>query len=312
MQQKQALSAAQTKAHSGAVHKFIAMASVKYGRGSVILLPKFVEDADGNWIPENVNTPVRSTNDKFFLRFGKQYTKQTAKGSEVAYMFTNRFGDSADDLDAFLSHVSPDATIGSAVRNCRIVRHESLNTFTKMNPKASLKFAGDNTDAENVCVKYLVNPDTAEVEKKPIYMTHKFFFPDDNGVFPKHTPQLFRVIENRATGEYAIMAPNGRKVREDFFLNDAEVDYNDRQIEECAMKTAEDRLIQHDNYEELSDKAIKRLGAVNNAKIAVATKQAALDIRIAELQGKATLTAAEQIELNALVPVTAAEDNVPF
>jgi hypothetical protein len=307
MSQTNALTAAQQKAHKGAVHKFIGQASEKYGKGSVILLPKFVEQEDGSWIPENVNTPVRTTNDSMFLRFGKQYTKQTAKGSEVAYMFTNKFGESADDLEAFLSHVSPNATIGSAVKNCRIVCHESLKPFSKVNPKATMKVAGEGGKE---LLKYVVNYETGEVEKMPIYSTNKFFFPDENGVFPIYKPELFKVVESN--GSHFVMAPNGRKVREDAFLNDVEIGHNENQIELCAMKTAVDRLIQHDNGEELSNDAAKAYVARSNAKFEANTKKAALDIRIAELQGKATLTAAEQMELNALVPATATEDETPF
>lgn len=307
MSQTNVLSAAQTQAHAGAVHKFIGNASKIYGAGSVILVPKFVEQADGTWLPENVNTPVRKTNDSMFLRFGRQYMKQTAKGSEIAYMFSNKFGDTADDLEAFLAYVAPTATIGSAVRNARIVIHESLIPFTKVDPDKTMKRAGVNGKA---LVKYVTDYVTGETTAKPIYQTTKLFFPNEEGLFPKKTPVLFRVVENKATGICSVVSPDGRKVREDDFLNETELKYNDQQIEKCAMETAEDRFIAHDNGEELSDDAVARIRESRRAADDNKARTAALQNRIAELQGKATLTAAEELELKALVP--ASSDEAPF
>jgi hypothetical protein len=279
MSQKTQLTDSQLKANRSAIHLFIAQATAKYGRGSVILLPEFEENTDGSWSPVASSNGIRVTNDSTFLRLGKQYMKQTSTGQEIAYMYTNKFGDTEEDVAAFLLYVDPNATVGSAVRGCRLVIHESLKPFSKTNPDRDIKWASQKDNLK--CLKYVVDPVTAEVKSMPVYRTTRAFFADDNGEFPIHTP-------NMATG-------TGLPEPQRLAMLEAEID-------KCAMKTAKDRFIAHDNEDELSDAAVKRFTVNNKAKADEAIKQAAMAKRLVELQGKKVLTAAEQMELKGLLP----------
>ena len=248
MAQTTKLTDAQLQANKNAIHLFIAQATAKYGRGSVILLPEFIEQGDGTWIPKADSTGRRATDSgSAFLRLGKQYLISNGKTNKVSYMFTNEFADSDEDLHSFLLYVDPNAVVGGAVRGCRLVIHESLKPFSKVNPERDIKWA--NREQGLKCTKYVVDLDTAEMKQMPIYRRTKAFFADDNGEFPFFKP------ENDSFEE----------------------------VQKCAMKTAKDFFILHDNEEELSDAAVARVLADRKTKDDNAAIEKAKQNRLAEL-----------------------------
>lgn len=174
MKSKNILTEAQTAANRTAIHTFIAQATAKYGRGSVILLPEF-EEVDGAWIP--VGNGIRPTaKDSAFLRLGKMtLNQQTGKPQ---YIYTNHFGDSTDELGNMLAFLDPTATIGSAVRGIRVVIQESLVPFSRTNPSRDIKWADQK--AGIACLKL----DESTGELVSIYRRTKAFFADDEGNYP--------------------------------------------------------------------------------------------------------------------------------
>lgn len=224
-QNRSSLSAAQLTANRTAIHNYIAQATGKYGRGSVILLPEFEEGADGTWVPVQGNGIRPTSDNSAFLRFGKMTLSSNGK---MQYVYSNHFADSEDDLANLLSFIDPTATIGSAVKGLRLVIHESLTPFSRTNPERDIKWA--DQEANLACMKADENG-----ELKPIYRRAVVRFADDEGNF----------------------APD-----------------------------AVNRLIEHDNKEELAENGRRKWDA-----------QAGIRTRITELKAKATLTPAEKKEL---------------
>lgn len=168
------LSINQLAANRAAIHSFIAKATAQYGRGSVILLPEF-EEVNGAWTPVQ-GTGIRPTaKNSAFLRFGKMTINSTT--GKPQYLYTNHFGDNADELSNMLAFIDPTATIGSAVRGIRIVVQESLTPFSRTNPERDIKWA----DKENglACLKA-----NDQGELMSIYRRTKAFFADDEGNYP--------------------------------------------------------------------------------------------------------------------------------
>lgn len=228
------LSDKQLAANRLAIHGFIAVATAKYGRGSVILLPEFEESANGEWLPGEGNGVRPTSTNSAFLRFGKM-TLNTTTGKPV-YLYTNHFGDSEGELLNMLSFIDPNATIGRNVQGVRLVIQESITPFSKTNPARDIKWADQKEGL--ACMKL----DETTGELVHIYRRTKVFFADDEGCFPA---------------------------------------------------VAVNQLIQHDNTDQLSQAAFTKFSSNAKGNSNTIAKAA----RIAELQGKKTLTKAEKLEL---------------
>src|ERR1035437_1912637 len=81
------LSAGQLTANRTAIHNFIAAATAKYSRGSVILLPEFVESATGEWTPSIGNGIRPTSTNSAFMRFGKMTINGVT--GKPQYLYTN-------------------------------------------------------------------------------------------------------------------------------------------------------------------------------------------------------------------------------
>lgn len=173
------LSPAQLQANRTAIHGFIASATAKYGRGSVILLPQFEESATGAWSPVQSNGIRPTSNNSAFMRFGKM-TINSSTG-KMQYLYTNHFGESEGELVNKMLFVDPSATVGTAVRGIRLVIHESLTPFSRTKPDRDIKWADQANGI--ACVKYVAD-DQGVVREQPIYRTSKVFWADDEGNYP--------------------------------------------------------------------------------------------------------------------------------
>jgi hypothetical protein len=185
------LSAAQLSANRTAIHSYIANATAKYGRGSVILLPEFEEGANGEWTPV-VGTGIRPTsNNSAFLRLGKMGINQST--GKPMFLYTNHFGDSENELSNMLAYVDSSATIGSAVKGIRLVVHEQLVPFSRTNPDRDIKWA--DADAKLACTKNIADDDGV-VTAVPIYRRTKVFFADDEGNYPDNAKNILIAHDN--------------------------------------------------------------------------------------------------------------------
>lgn len=185
------LSAAQLGANRLAIHSYIANATAKYGRGSVILLPEFEEGTDGVWAPVQGNGIRPTSNDSAFLRFGKMGINQST--GKPMFLYTNHFGDSEGELSNMLAYVDSSATIGSAVKGIRLVIHEQLTPFSRTNPDRDIKWA--DADAKLSCTKNIADDDGV-VTAVPIYRRTKVFFADDEGNYPDNAKNILIAHDN--------------------------------------------------------------------------------------------------------------------
>jgi len=175
------LSASQLAANRMAIHTFIANATAKYGRGSVILLPEFVEDATtGAWSPVQGNGIRPTSTNSAFMRFGKMTINGVT--GKPQYLYTNHFGDNESELGNMLSFIDPTASVGTAVRGIRLIVQESLVPFSRTNPSRDIKWADQS--AGLACLKYVPDEATGELKECPIYRRTKVFFADDEGNYP--------------------------------------------------------------------------------------------------------------------------------
>jgi hypothetical protein len=182
------LSDKQIAANRSAIHSFIAAATVKYGRGSVILLPEFEQLQDGTWVPAEGNGIRPTANNSAFCRFGKMTLNQAT--GKPQYIFTNHFGDSEGELANMLAFIDPTATIGSAVHGVRLVIHESLQSFSRTNPDRDIKWADQANNLK--CMKL----DTTTGELVNIYRRTKVFFADDEGNYPPSAVNILIAHDN--------------------------------------------------------------------------------------------------------------------
>lgn len=171
------LSDKQVTANRAAIHGYIATATARYGRGSVILLPEFEEDSTGVWTPVQGNGIRPTGNNSAFLRFGKMTINGTT--GKPQYIFTNHFGDSAEELNNMLLFIDPTATIGSKVPGVRLVIHESTTPFSRTNPERDIKWADQKAGLK--CMKLATDGSGELVD---IYRRTKVFFADDEGNYP--------------------------------------------------------------------------------------------------------------------------------
>lgn len=193
------LSPAQLQANRTAIHGFIAAATAKYGRGSVILLPEFTEGTDGVWAPAVGNGIRPTATNSAFMRFGKMTINGTT--GKPQYLYTNHFGDNEGELQYMLSFIDPTCTVGSAVRGIRMVVHESLVPFSRTNPSRDIKWADQS--AGIACVKYVADGEGV-VKEQPIYRRTKVFFADDEGNYtPTAVNQLIAHDNGAALSEAA-------------------------------------------------------------------------------------------------------------
>lgn len=202
---KSKLSPEQTAANRAAIHSYIANATAKSGRGSVILLPEFSENDNGEWQPVQGNGIRPTSNNSAFLRFGKMTINPNGK---IQYLYTNHFGDNEGELANMLAFIDPTATIGSAVKGVRLVIHESLAPFSRTTPERDIKWADQG--AGIACTKNIVDPSTGEVTgTQPIYRRTKVFFADDEGYYaPQAVNQLIAHDNSSQISEHAF---NNRK-----------------------------------------------------------------------------------------------------
>ncbi len=174
------LSPAQLQANRSAIHSYIANATAKYGRGSVILLPEFEENATtGAWNPVQGNGIRPTANNSAFMRFGKMTINGTS--GKPQYLYTNHFGDNEGELLNMLSFIDPSCGVGTCVRGIRLVVHEATVPFSRTNPTRDIKWA--DQQAGIACVKYVAD-DQGVVQESPIYRRTKVFFADDEGNYP--------------------------------------------------------------------------------------------------------------------------------
>lgn len=183
-----------------AIHSFIATATAKYGRGSVILLPEFEEQKDGSWLPVQGNGIRPTVNNSAFMRFGKMTINGTT--GKPQYLYTNHFGDNEGELLNMLSFVDPTAGVGTIVRGIRLVVHESLTPFSRTNPSRDIKWA--DQQAGIACTKLVPDTETGELKPQPIYRRTKVFFADDEGNYPPAA--INQLIQHDNTDELSAAA----------------------------------------------------------------------------------------------------------
>lgn len=179
MSKTNVLTEVQKAACNKAIHNFIATATAKYGRGSVVLLPAFEEGTDGAWAPVQGNGIRPTATNSAFMRFGKMTINGVS--GKPQYLYTNHFGDNESELGNMLSFIDPTAGVGTCVRGIRLVVQESLTPFSRTNPSRDIKWA--DQQAGLACVKYVPSA-TGELVETPIYRRTKVFFADDEGNYP--------------------------------------------------------------------------------------------------------------------------------
>ncbi len=105
----------------------------------VILLPRFEEDNDGEFVPVE-NTGMRATKKDglSYLRFGMPVISISSNGTpEVKVIKTNVFN---DDAKLELLVEAYDLKIGSCMPDSVLVIEESLTPFSKSNPERDVKY----------------------------------------------------------------------------------------------------------------------------------------------------------------------------
>jgi len=190
MATKNNLTDAQLKDNRDAIHAYIAQATALNGRGSVILLPEFEEDANGKWAPVQGKGTRPTATGGSFLRFGKM-TINPATG-KIQYLYTNHFGDSEEDLLNMMLFIAPTATVGSAIRGIRLVIHEQTTAFSRKDPSRDIKWADKKAGIQ--CLKL----DEASGEMQTIYRRTKVFFADDEGNYPDNARNILLQHDNGA------------------------------------------------------------------------------------------------------------------
>lgn len=145
-----ALTAAQTKAYNMAVDLYV-LAHAKRNGGvkakPVIIIPRFEEDTDGNWVPvESNGTRITSKEGLMYLRLGMP----TINGLNVTVMKHNEFQEESK-LNLFMNAF--DLTIGSALPELTLVVQETLevpetNSQGQFKGGWQKKLAGGNSNIE--------------------------------------------------------------------------------------------------------------------------------------------------------------------
>ena len=174
---RQSLSDTQLKANRSAIKRYLAEKTAMYGKGETILLPEFVEDPTGAWVPVQGNgariQPGTNGKEVAFMRLGIMGIADNGKPTPV---YTNVFGDDADDIETRLILLG--AKVGEPIDGVRICVHESVEPFSRTNPSRDLKKTPDGIQL----VKYVPNAQ-GEAVATPIYRRVIAHFADTNGEF---------------------------------------------------------------------------------------------------------------------------------
>lgn len=193
---KTALTTEQLAANKKAIESFLRKASISAGKGAVILMPEFVENpTTKEWEPVMNGMGARPTkNNAAFLRLGKATAKVTSSGSgnsvQWSFLYTNLFGTDSDSLGDLIAFTDPNAVVGGAIKNVRVVVHESLKPFSKTNPDRDLKQTPDGIKLTYSGVTITDDGEVITHSNEPIYRKVQVFFADDEGNYPENAKNI--------------------------------------------------------------------------------------------------------------------------
>jgi hypothetical protein len=135
-----ALTAEQLEAHKSAVEMYI-LAQYKANKsklGTVVILPTFVQDAEGAWIPDTEGMVRASKGDMNFIHLGSIVL---GEGLKPTPRYTNSFqADSKLNTLLELWDMIDDTMKG------KLVVEESLEPFSTKNPDRDIKWANQSAD----------------------------------------------------------------------------------------------------------------------------------------------------------------------
>lgn len=176
----------------------------------VILLPRFEEDTEGEFVPID-SGGIRPTKKEglSFIRFGMPIVTISNNGTpEVKVLKTNVFN---DDVKLELLVEAHDLTIGSCFPDVVLVIEESLTPFSKNNPGRDVKYAG-NGDTSLPCTFTGIHNGITYDNPAPIYRRVKLAPVGNGDTLITHTNAL--EISQFASQQWAnINKPNTTSIK---------------------------------------------------------------------------------------------------
>lgn len=194
------LTAEQQEALNNAINMYVLKQMKHYGgikANPVILIPRFEEDTDGQWVPIE-DTGIRPTKKDglTYVRFGMAYAAINDAGkSKIKVMKTNMFDDEAE-IEMLLE--AYDMRIGSALPDHVLVIEETIDhpgTTLGGNLKGGyqIKYAGEsNIPCTFTGIRQKVDMETGEIVQvpyvnAPIYRRIKLAVPGTTNTLIQHT-----------------------------------------------------------------------------------------------------------------------------